>query len=330
MYRFHLIFFITSWDSLLLPASSDDLFSVNNSDDIIWVPEESTTSQAAVDGFNSEIELMSLGDSDDDQIPFADDDALFLADTASHSLCTATEASDVALKARDRKSSCQTYPEAESPPILSPETLQFFQDSITVLTNSFKEKQGLSSPGQPPNPSDPPLYPEFLPNDKKTDVESDLDAIGPSQSDKPFFCLSQRRIVPVCCDGPLRSPNMLENCDEGKKSVPFPFPPLIKKKTEKGGFIELYIHSDFGIEFSLLTYMCLLVIAPIESNPDGPFYCDKRYAACCVEYVSRADLCCFISHLYMLKETPKHYPRLSPFVFSGSCFRMFRATQLDG
>lgn len=214
MYCSYRIFIIASWNLLLSPASSDDLFSPNNSDDIIWNPEESTASQAIVDDFNSGIELMSSGDSDD-QFSFTDDDTILLANTVSQSHCVAAEASDTTLKARDGKSSCQTE-EKDLPSILSPETLQLFQDPITVLGSPSNKKQRLPGSAEPPTSSEPPLYPGFLPNDQKTDLEWDFNAMTLSQSDKNFFCLSQRRIVPVCCDGPFRSPNMIERCDEGK------------------------------------------------------------------------------------------------------------------
>ena len=210
---FYLIFILASWNLLLLPASSDDLFFLNNSDDIIWNPQGSTTSQAIVDDFDSEIESMSLGDSDD-QFSFTDDDSTFLANTVSQNLCAAAEPSDTTLKVRDEKSSCSTE-KTELPSILSPETLQLFQDPITVLGGPSNKKQRLPDFGDPPDPSEPPLYPGFLPNDEKTDLEWDLNAVTQSQGDKTFFCLSQRRKVPLCCDGPLRSPNMLESCDEG-------------------------------------------------------------------------------------------------------------------
>lgn len=201
MYYFE-IFIIASWN-LLLPASSDNLFSLDNFDDIIW-----DTMQATVDDSDSGIGLINLSDPlpfDDDD----DDDALF-ANIPSPNTCAAAEANDRTLEGRNDQSSCQTE-KKEFSPILSPESLQIFQDPIPLLSNPSTGFQ------KPPNPSEPPLFPVFLPNGQETDLERTLWEMELRQNDKSFYCLTGLRKVPICCDGPLSVPNMLENCDEGKE-----------------------------------------------------------------------------------------------------------------
>lgn len=216
MNHYYLIFFIASRNTLLLPALSDNLFSSNYADDLLWDPEGLTTTQATMDDFNSGIESMDLGVSVD-PISFENDDETLFTKNDSQNLCAAAEANDFTLEARDDKSSCQIEKTASSP-AMSPESIQLFQDPIPVLSNPSKKKQRPNGSGEPPNLSEPPLYPGFLLNDKEAELEGDLKAMSLGQSDRSFFCLSQLRIVPVCCDGPFRSPNMLENCDEGKIS----------------------------------------------------------------------------------------------------------------
>ena len=226
MHRRCLIFIIARWILLVLPVSSDDLFSFSNSDDLLWDPnstlefEVSTAAQPSVDDLDSDLELTNFDDFVDRTF-FEDDGSDLFANTASHSLCAAAEAGDITLEARDGKSSCQTV-QKESSPILSPESVQLFQDPITVLSNPSNKKQRPSGSSEPPNPSEPPVYPGLLPDEEASernegDLKWDLEALGLSLRDNTFFCLYKRK-VPVCCDGPYQAYGVLQGCDACKFS----------------------------------------------------------------------------------------------------------------
>lgn len=226
MYCCCLIFIIASWYLLVLPTSSDDLFSLSNSDDILWDPystlelEGSTATQPTVDDLDSDLELTNFDDSFD-RIFFEEDDSSLFANTAFDNICAAAEESDITLEARDGKSSCQTETK-ESPLILSPESVQLFQDPFTVLGNPPKKERRPFGSTEPPNPSEPPSYPGLLSDEEaskksEADLRWDLGAMtGISLRDGGFFCLYKRK-VPVCCDGPHAAYG-IQNCDACKIS----------------------------------------------------------------------------------------------------------------
>ena len=226
MYCFHHLSFIASWNLLVLPASSDNLFSLSNSNDLLWDPgssiePEGSTTQPTIDDFASDLEWMNFDDSVD-RDSFEDDHTILFENIASQSLCAAAEASDVSLEARDGKS-CQTETTG-SLPILSPESVQLFQDQTTfpndLLSPSKKEEPSGSVESQ--NPFDPPSYPGLLTDEEadnkdKKDLDWDLKEMGLSLSDNNFFCFSDDRKVPVCCRGPYNQLN-IANCDSCKIS----------------------------------------------------------------------------------------------------------------
>lgn len=224
----HFISCIASLNLPVLAALSDNLFSENNSDDLLWdpssilAPEGSTTTQLSLDDFDAGLELLNFDDSLD-LSAFEDNDQTLFANTASQSDCDAAQASDLTLEARD-DASCQTEKKgSSSAPILSPENVQLFQDPTRLLNDLLpppsKEKQRPSgSEEPPPNPLPPLSYPGKLGEEKTNDLEWDLESMGLSRSSNDFFCTSKVRKVPVCCDGPFDLYNDLEGCDAGEIS----------------------------------------------------------------------------------------------------------------
>ena len=245
MYYCHPILFVVNWMLLLSSffASSENLFSSNDPDDILWDPDESTTT----DDFTSGFDMVNFDDPVVDPISFTNEDEdnenLFTS-VPSQNRCddaAAAEASDLTLETRDSKSSCQTNPQessssSSSPPILSPESIQLFQDPSSLLNNFLpppgpskeKKKQQPSSPSslssgseEPPDPPPDdvpgfyrgPLSDEDAARQTHSDFVWDLDYLKLTPVLDSFFCTSQRRDVPVCCDGPHNVYGNIEQCD---------------------------------------------------------------------------------------------------------------------
>ena len=235
MYSYHLTLIIANWTSLFISTSSENLL-LNNPDELLWDPN------SAVDNIDSGIDMMSFDDIDSvvDPISFLqdDDDQTLFASTPSQRHCDAADgdAIDFTLAARDDElQSCQTNPKGSSssppPAILSPETMQLFQDPSSLLNNFLSPKQspppsgsGEPPPNDPNDPNDPNNNPVFYPGhlsdedaDQKTrkEFEWDLDPMKLTPIDNDFFCTTQRRDVPVCCDGPFNVYGHLERCDGG-------------------------------------------------------------------------------------------------------------------
>lgn len=237
MYYCYLILIVVSWMLLLSSffASSENLFSSSDPNDILWDPDESTT----IGDFASGPDMVNFDDSVVDPISFANEDEdgknLF-ASAPSQNRCdaAAAEASDLTLETRDSKSSCHTNPQgsSSSPPILSLDSIQLFQDPSSLLNNFVsppgpsKEKKQPSSPSssgseEPPNPPPddvPSLYRGQLSDEDanrqtSSDFEWDLDYLKLTPVLDSFFCTTQRRDVPVCCDGPYNIYGNIEQCD---------------------------------------------------------------------------------------------------------------------
>lgn len=240
MYYYHIIFLIANL--LVLVASSDNLFSLDNSENSLFDPnsilelDASTTAQqpTTIDDLDSGLELMDFDDSVDPTISFEDDAPTILANNAPQSHCAAAaaaaDASDfITLEARADGQSCTTHGSSSSSPnLLSPETVQLFQDPTTGLNNLVsppsKEKNqgGPSGSGEPPNPPPgEPLYPAYLPDGNTNaqtleQIKLELEKLGLESRENDFYCNDGVRKVPVCCDGPLRYANDIANCDTCK------------------------------------------------------------------------------------------------------------------
>lgn len=264
MYYYHPIFLIANL--LVLVASSDNLFSLDSSEDSLYdlisilKPDGSTTAQQlTIDDLNSGLELMDFDDSVD-LFSFEDDAPFLLANNVPQSHCNAAaDASDFTLEARDGGQSCTTQQNRRSSPILSPETLQLFQDPTTGLNNlvspSKQKNQGPSGSGEPPNPVNQPLYPGYLPDDNphiKTaeELKWDLEDIGVGSRENDFYCLHGYYKVPVCCDGPVRYLGDISECDACKISWP-------KTKTKKNIHTSVDCSIDSSVLMLSLTYVYL-------------------------------------------------------------------------
>ena len=171
MYYSHLILIIAHWTSLSLSAASENLF-LNNPDDLLWDPN------SAIDNIDSGLDMMKFDDDASsspivDPISFLqdDDDQTLFANTPSQSPCDAAaaagEATDFTLVARDNEhKSCQIIPKGSSSPppvILSPETIQLFQDPSSLLNNFLSPSSGSEEPPPPDDPNKDPNNPNNPP-----------------------------------------------------------------------------------------------------------------------------------------------------------------------
>ena len=239
MYCYHIIFLIGNL--LVFVASSDDLlFSSDNPDHSLFDPDpileldaSTTAQQPSIDDLYSSLELMDFDDSVDPTISFEDDPQTLLANTVPQSHCAAAadsaDASIFALEARDGSDQlCTTHgPSSSSPNLLSPETLQLFQDPTSGLNNLIsppskgKNQGGPSGSGEPPNPPPvEPLYPDPDGNSNHqtaAEIKLELEELGREPLKNEFYCNNDAfRKVPVCCDGPVRYPFDILECDTCK------------------------------------------------------------------------------------------------------------------
>ena len=234
MHRCGFISFIATW-VLLVYASSDDLSSFVNFDQSLWDPAGSETIQSTLDPFDSSLESLNVNDGSTDLFSEGNDNSnLLFANTPSPGGCAAAGADDLTLKTRDDGGSCQSEKQTSSSPILSPESVQLFDDPTTLLNDLLlppsKEEQSPSGSGEPPqpprtpNPPDPPLYPGYLSDE---DARRRLDSstvwspagLGLTAVKGSFFCVNPNKKIPVCCDGPFDWDSNLEECDTCKALV---------------------------------------------------------------------------------------------------------------
>lgn len=232
----HLIFILADWILVLfVSVSSDDLFE-NNLDVLmdlnsILALEGSTATQSTLDDFDPGLDMINFDDPFVGSISFAtheDDEDIFASGSSQNPCDAAAEASDLSLEARDGKKACPENPQgsSSSSPILSPDSIQLFQDPSSLLNNYLspdptKTKKRPSGSEQPPNPpgNTPIFYPGHLSDEDAAgrtsdDLQWDLNSMpGLTKVVDTFFCLTQLRVVPVCCDGPFDMYGNVAGCD---------------------------------------------------------------------------------------------------------------------
>lgn len=261
MYHCGFISIVASWPLFFFLVSS------NNFDDLLWDPNSqlkpgdltltTTTPPSTVDDLGSgpdflksddSAELISVNNTDDD-----DDQSIF-ANTASQSSCSASAADDAAsefniIKARDHPS-CSSGQTGSSSAILSPESIQLFQDPTTSITNLVSPQKSPSTkkkrPSAGPSGSGEPPDPFFIPtlsreetnrkfNNDREEMEFDFDDLREFLPDGNFFCSDEQRRVPVCGGGPFEG-GFLQDCDPCKmrfldENPPCPIPHILSYST---------------------------------------------------------------------------------------------------
>lgn len=161
-----------------------------------------------------------------------DEDQINFANTASQGSCAAAAEDDATsefamLEARDGPSCPPGRPKKSSPAVLSPESIQLFQDPNTSINNlvSNKKKRPTSGSSGSGGPPDDPFYIPLLTleeaeqkfNNEEEELEWNFDKMKQFYPDGTFFCGDRMRQVPVCCGGPFQQ-MFLRDCDPCKMS----------------------------------------------------------------------------------------------------------------